>query len=73
MENGRLNIKSVIVFGRIEFVEDYNKAMDISRRLSRKFTDNEEYIENEVSKYGRNTLVFALVPEHITGKIVNEA
>jgi len=68
-----LNIKSVIVFGRIEFVEDYNKAMDISRRLSRKFTDNEEYIENEVSKYGRNTLVFALVPEHITGKIVNEA
>lgn len=68
-----LNIKSVIVFGRIEFVEDYDKAMDISRRLSRKFTDNEEYIENEVSKYGRNTLVFALVPEHITGKIVNEA
>ena len=68
-----LNIKSVIVFGRIEFVEDYNKAMDISRRLSRKFTDNVEYIENEVSKYGRNTLVFALVPEHITGKIVNEA
>ncbi len=68
-----LNIKSVIVFGRIEFVEDYDKAMDISRRLSRKFTDNVEYIENEVSKYGRNTLVFALVPEHITGKIVNEA
>ena len=68
-----LNIKSVIVFGRIEFVEDYDKAMDISRRRSRKFTDNEEYIENEVSKYGRNTLVFALVPEHITGKIVNEA
>ncbi len=68
-----LNIKSVIVFGRIEFVEDYDKAMDISRRLSRKFTDNEEYIENEIGKYGKNTLVFALVPEHITGKIVNEA
>ena len=68
-----LNIKSVIVFGRIEFVEDYDKAMDISRRLSRKFTDNVEYIENEIGKYGKNTLVFALVPEHITGKIVNEA
>lgn len=67
------NIKSVIVFGRIEFIDDYDKAMDISRRLSRKFTDDEEYIENEVSKYGRNTLIFALVPEHITGKIVNEA
>ena len=39
-----LYIKSVIVFGRISPVEDHAKSMEISRRLSRKFTDDEKYI-----------------------------
>lgn len=68
-----LNIRSVIVFGKVEFVDDYDKIIEISRKLSYKFTDDEEYIEKEISKYGKNTLVFALVPEHMTGKLVNEA
>ena len=68
-----LNIKSVVVFGTIEIVEDRGKIYDISRRLSRKFTQDEEYIENEIARSGPATFMFALVPEHITGKIVNEA
>ena len=68
-----LIIKSVIVFGRIEFVEDPETVYQISAELSRKFTDDEEYIMTEIEKYGPSTLMFALVPEHITGKIVNEA
>lgn len=68
-----LNIKSVIVFGKIEFIEDHNKAIDISRRLSYKFTDDNSYIENEIERSGPGVLVFALVPEHMTGKLVNEA
>lgn len=68
-----LNIRSVIVFGRVEFVEDTEKAIDISRRLSYKFTDDEDYIENEIKHYSSGVLVFALKPEHITGKLVNEA
>ncbi len=68
-----LNIRSVIVFGRTETVSDHEKALDISIRLSRKFTDDEEYIKNEVKNFGAGVLVFALIPEHITGKIVNEA
>ena len=68
-----LNIKSVIVFGRVKFVEDYEKAMDISRKLCYKFTDDMEYIEHEVKHSGPGTLVFELVPEHMTGKLVNEA
>ena len=62
-----LYIKSVIVFGRISPVEDHAKSMEISRRLSRKFTDDEKYIEDEIKKFGANTLVLALEPEHITG------
>ena len=68
-----LNIKSVIVFGRIELVEDQDTIYRISEALSRKFTDDDEYIRNEIERSGPGTLVFALVPEHITGKIVNEA
>ena len=68
-----LNIKSVIVFGRIEFVEDQEKTYRISEKLSRKFTDDDEYIQREIDHSGPGTLMFALVPEHITGKIVNES
>ena len=68
-----LNIRSVIVFGRIEIIEDTEKVYEMSRRLSRKFTDDEAYIEHEIVKSGPRTLMFALVPEHMTGKLVNEA
>lgn len=68
-----LNVRSVIVFGRIEVIEDTEKVYDISRRLSYKFTDDESYIEHEIENAGSRTLMFALVPEHMTGKLVKEA
>lgn len=68
-----LNIKSVIVFGRVEIVEDQDWAMEVSRRLSRKFTQDETYIEHEITHSGPGTLVFCLTPEHMTGKLVNES
>lgn len=68
-----LNIKSVIVFGHLEEIDDTDVIMDMSRRLSRKFTDDEEYIEDEIVKHGKQTLMFALVPEHISGKLVKES
>ncbi len=68
-----LNIRSVITFGRIVIIEDPEKKSDILRKLSYKFTDDEEYIEKEVGRTDLKTLIFALVPEHITGKLVNES
>ena len=41
--------------------------------LSRKFTDDSEYISAEIKRSGPGTLMFALRPEHITGKWVREA
>lgn len=67
-----LTIDSVVVFGRLKEVEDHEKALDISRRLSYKFTRDEEYIEDEVRRSGPGVLVFELIPEHMTGKRVNE-
>ena len=68
-----LNIRSVIVFGRIEFIEDQEQLLRISALLSRKFTDDEAYIQRELERSGPRTLMFALVPEHMTGKMVNES
>ena len=67
-----LNISSVIVFGKIYTVEN-EKALEIYRKLSLKFTNDTDYIESEIEKFAKNTLCLELRPEHITGKIVNEA
>ena len=68
-----LRIRSVIVFGRIEIIEDQKKTYEIARKLSYKFTKDEEYIESEIQKSGPGTLLFALKPEYMTGKLVKES
>ena len=67
-----LNIKSVVVFGRVEFIEDTDTIVRIMTDLSHKFTDDEEYIAKEMKTAG-GTLLFAIDPEHMTGKLVNES
>ena len=44
----------------------------MTRKLSLKYTPDETYIDAEIAAYGDATLVFALTPEHITGKTVYE-
>ena len=68
-----LNIRSVIVFGRLRIVEDPARVMEIARKLSYKFTSDEEYIEQEIRSAGSRTLCFELIPEHMTGKLVKES
>ena len=68
-----LNIRSVIVFGRLTVVEEGEKALDFIRRMSAKFTDDTDYVEREIGEAMDHTLIFTLTPEHITGKLVNEA
>lgn len=68
-----LHIKSVIVFGRIEFIEDPAQAIALTRALSFKYTSDAGYIEDEIRKYGSGVLCFRLVPEHMTGKITKES
>ena len=64
--------QSVIVFGKVSFVVDVEKALEISRKLSYKFTDDTNYIEEEIKKDGNAVLCFAIHIEHITGKNINE-
>lgn len=68
-----LNIRSVIVFGRVHILQDQEQAIAITRQLSYKYTSDTEFIEREIRQSGQNVLVFSLTPEHITGKLVNES
>lgn len=68
-----LHIKSVIVFGKIEIVSDPERIAEIARRLSRKFTEDESYIQKEIEGHAHRTLLLVLTPEHICGKQVVEA
>ena len=57
----------------IEYKKRDSLWKDISRLLSYKFTDDEDYIEAEIEHDLKRTLCFALKIEHLTGKIVNES
>ena len=68
-----LDFKSVIVFGRIEIIEDQERVVEISRNLSYKFLSDEAHIQMEIDRSAWRTLCFALTPEHISGKRVKES
>lgn len=68
-----LNIRSVVVFGRIELVSDPVRAEQIARGVCAKFTDDQDYVDTEVRRSLKAVQCLELVPEHMTGKLVNES
>ena len=66
-------VKSVIVFGKIEIIDDLDTIANIVTKLSYKFIQDDEYIKEEIRLHGHRTLLLKLVPEHICGKLVTES
>jgi hypothetical protein len=67
-----LTVRSVVAFGRMEFIEDHDILVDIARKLCHKFTDDEQYIEDEICNSGPRTLMYAMTIENLCGKRVSE-
>ena len=67
------DVRSVIVFGRVEILDDMDRIVAISRALCHKFTSDEVYIENEIRLHAKGTLLLKLTPEQICGKMVTES
>lgn len=67
------NVKSVIVFGTVEIIDGLDTIIDITTKLSYKFTQDENYIKEEIERSVHGTLLLCLTPEHICGKLVTEA
>ena len=68
-----LNIKSVVAFGRMKVVEDPDKVVEICTNIGHKFTDDKEYLEDELQRALPRVLCLELTPEHMTGKRVKES
>lgn len=50
------NIRSVIVFGKIEVIRDIDRIVDNTTKLRHKFTQDEAYIQDEIEKHAHRTL-----------------
>lgn len=68
-----LNIKSVVIFGHIDFMEDRDEIIDQARKLGLKYYPTAEGVEEEIRKAGRFVNMLVLTIDHMTGKIVNES
>ncbi len=66
-------VKSVIVFGKAELIEDQDEVIRISRKLCDKFPCPPEYVEHEIAKDAKRTLIIAIEIENMNGKLVHEA
>lgn len=68
-----LNIKSVIIFGRINKINDSDKAIKVLKSLALKYYPTASDAEREVEKAGDRALMLELTIDHMTGKLVNES
>ena len=68
-----LNVRSVIVFGRMSFVEDLEECKKIGRNIWWKFNQDEKELEEEIKHSLTRVLCLKISIEHMTGKMVNES
>lgn len=68
-----LNIKSVIIFGKIKFVEDESLKEEIMRKFGLKFDPDPRNVEDTIKRMLGVTKVMELSIDHMTGKLCNES
>lgn len=68
-----LNIKSVIIFGKIKFVEDESLREEVMRKFGLKFDPDPLNVEDTIKRMLRVTKVMELSIDHMTGKLCNES
>ena len=68
-----LNIRCVILRGHIRRVDDEKLAIRIGTAITRKFTDDEEYLQHELEHALPRAQCLEFIPVHMSGKLVKEA
>lgn len=68
-----LNIKSVVIFGRIKPVDGMDITVEKVRKLSLKHYPDPESVEEEIEKSIKAVQLLELTIDHMTGKLVNES
>ncbi len=65
-------IRSVVVFGRIQIIEDREKRLDIVRKIGLKYYPTVAEVDEEMAAAADRVAALELTIEHMTGKLVHE-
>lgn len=67
------NVTSVVVFGKVKFIDDLSVVEEKLRKLATKYYPSQEEVEIEMNGPAfQHVQLFAIEIDHITGKLVNE-
>lgn len=74
IEDWSYHARSVVIFGRIKIIEDHFEAIDYVRKMAHKYypEGSDKEIERDIEKNGGRMLMFEIIPDHMTGKLVHE-
>lgn len=64
--------QSVISFGKISFITDLVKCEEVCRTLASRFSNDEEYIDEEIKGAIQRVMCLKFTVEHMAGKSVQE-
>ena len=67
-----MNVTSVVCFGRIKKVEDFEKTREKVCNLGAKYHPTAESVQTEWEHAQNRVLCLEMTIEHMTGKLVNE-
>lgn len=68
-----LNIRSIVIFGRVKRIDDADETLKVVRQLGLKYYPTAESVEEEIRKAIARVQILELSIEHMTGKLVNES
>jgi nitroimidazol reductase NimA-like FMN-containing flavoprotein (pyridoxamine 5'-phosphate oxidase superfamily) len=68
-----LNIRSIVIFGRVKRIDDADETLKILRQLGLKYYPTAESVEEEIHKAIIRVEILELSIDHMTGKLVNES
>lgn len=66
------NVSSVVAYGLLEEIEDFDFARDALVKLAQKYYPSEDLIEENIKANFKNTKMLAFHINYMTGKRVNE-
>jgi len=68
-----LNIRSIVIFGRVKRIDDADETLKVVRQLGLKYYPTAESVEEEIRKAIARVQILELSIDHMTGKLVNES
>lgn len=63
---------SVVAMGRAELVADFDKTVEIARKIGLKYNPSPNDVEQEINKAVSRVLIIAVKIEHLSGKSIHE-